>query len=80
MPDITITVSAALAARLQVLLAEYNTRTGQSLSVQQWIKEDLRQRAIRQQFITETNAIREQSAAALSTAIAAKQAELLGGV
>ena len=84
MPEFTITLSKATVERLQAVVQQHNQRSGESLTVKQWIVVTLKSTAIQQELGASITSIREQqeqgNQAALEAAIAAEQDRLLGEI
>ncbi len=78
MPDVTITVSDALVARLNVLLAEYNLRNQTNLTLRQWMQLHFRELAIGRELSQSAQNIQTQAEADVAAAIAAEKERLLG--
>ncbi len=78
MPDVTITVSDALVARLNVLLAEYNLRNLANLTLRQWMQLHFRELAIGRELAASAVQIQEQAQADVAAAIQAEKERLLG--
>lgn len=57
MPTLAITLSADATTKLQALVDTYNASTGESLSIQQWVIQDLKRKIIARDFATEMAAI-----------------------
>ena len=78
MPDFRITLSDAAAARLQLILAEYNVRHGTDLDLPAWVTLHLRELAVRRELTQAGEAIEQQSRVDVAAALSAEKERLMG--
>lgn len=78
MPDVTLTISPALATRLATIVQEHNDRTSTSLTIAQWIILHLREVAIAEQLAADGETIQRQSQRDFQAALQAKKNQLMG--
>lgn len=80
MPDITITVGAALATKLTAKKDAHNNLTGASFTVAQWITFWLREQMVAEMIQGEVEGIQRQAQLDMTAALQAKKTELMGQV
>ena len=81
MPDFTITLSDTAVTKLQAVVAAYNQRTGQTLTVKQWLLSIVKDYAIREDLSSEIKNIQDAEEAGrqarVDAAVAARKQALL---
>ena len=84
MPTITFTVSNAVVARLQAVVDAYNTQSGTTLTIKQWVIQTIKDVAISAELTAAVEQLQQQSdqdaEAALTTAIEAERQNLLNAL
>jgi hypothetical protein len=77
MPNITIDLPAKALKDLQLVVADFNAQTGQSLKLEDWVTLHLKEMAIAKQLADESEPIKRGVDREVDRRIAARRRELL---
>jgi hypothetical protein len=80
MPQITVDISAAGAAKLQLIVDAHNNRNQTALSLADWLQLHLREMAVQDDVATAIQALQKQKEDELKDAIASERDRLLAAV
>ena len=77
MPNVTITVSAALLARLEALRDRHNAATGDSLTMKQYVIHELKEKAVADGMLNAERTLSHQRDQDYSAALETERQQLL---
>ncbi len=80
MPQITLTLTDAAAAKLDALVAAHNAANGTSLSLRDWLLRHLKELAIQRDLAARSQALEAQKNNELQTALQAERDAMLNAL